>query len=777
VALSVNLGELALSPPATALPSSGTQQFQAALNSVGITDATWSATQGKISTSGLFTAPSVNVTTKVTITANRPAYHQSATALVTVAPAGTVAVSISPVTATLTSGGTQQFTATVINSDDTTVTWSASQGTISISGLFSAPTVAQSTVVNVTATSVADPSKSAVATVTVQPAAPISVTVSPASATVPSSGTYLFSATVRNTNNTAVTWSATLGTVTANGFFTAPAVNTNTSVLVTATSVADPTKSASATVTVTAPVVPPLTITTTSLPTATSGVPYVATLAATGGTVPYSWSVFSGQLPSGLSLSLGGSLSGTTALIGQFTFTVQATDSSSPVKRATQLLTLTVDASVVGNGLESTFFGMHVNHPGTPWPSAPIGGERLWDADNVSWSLINTAQGVYDWSALDDRLSAAQNHGIDVFYDLGRTPVWAQCGATTSSPCVQTPGCGYSTESWGGGPGQCYWPEDLNVDGTGTNQHFKDWVTALATHSVNSSTAHITYYEIWNEPNDDHFFRGTTAQLVRMAQDAACIIKGVGSGCTKQPIDPNALIVTPAPTEGGAAINDWMNGFLGTGGAGVVDVIAFHGYNGPDPEKVPPMVNTIKTGALTTYNQNGKPLFDTEYSWGLNAPVTDPDQQMGFVARSLLLHWSSAVNRVYWYSWDTSGTMWTQTSTAGCTTPDPSGNGYTCQSAAAYSELQNWILGATVNQACSASGTVWTCGFTKPGGYQALAVWDTAQTCNNGFCTSSTFKIPAGTNYIHDRDLSGRVTTISGSSVWIGYKPILLENQ
>ena len=81
------------------------------------------------------------------------------------------------------------------------------------------------------------------------------------------------------------------------------------------------------------------------------------------------------------------------------------------------------------------------------------------------------------------------------------------------------------------------------------------------------------------------------------------------------------------------------------------------------------------------------------------------------------------------------------------------------------------------NQACSSAGTVWTCGFTKPGGDQALAVWDTAQSCSKGSCGGSTFKVPSTANYLHYRDFSGQVNTISGATVWIGYKPILLENQ
>lgn len=82
------------------------------------------------------------------------------------------------------------------------------------------------------------------------PTAAISVSVSPSAATVASGGTQQFSAQVTNNSNTAVTWSATSGTVSTTGLFTAPTVTATKTVTVTATSVADNTKSASATVTV-----------------------------------------------------------------------------------------------------------------------------------------------------------------------------------------------------------------------------------------------------------------------------------------------------------------------------------------------------------------------------------------------------------------------------------------------------------------------------------------------------------------------------------------------
>ena len=64
----------------------------------------------------------------------------------------------------------------------------------------------------------------------------------------------------------------------------------------------------------------------------------------------------------------------------------------------------------------SSYFGMDLNERvvhqpppqwGNPWPVVPIGSLRLWDA-GVGWAQINTAQGVYDWSLLDEWLQDVQ---------------------------------------------------------------------------------------------------------------------------------------------------------------------------------------------------------------------------------------------------------------------------------------------------------------------------------------------------------------------------------
>lgn len=89
----------------------------------------------------------------------------------------------------------------------------------------------------------------------------------------------------------------------------------------------------------------PMSVTTTALPNASEGAAYHATLAASGGTAPYRWSVASGTLPPGLVLAPSGVLSGTPTVPGTYTVTARATDSASPPRSATRQLTLVVGAA------------------------------------------------------------------------------------------------------------------------------------------------------------------------------------------------------------------------------------------------------------------------------------------------------------------------------------------------------------------------------------------------------------------------------------------------
>jgi hypothetical protein len=93
------------------------------------------------------------------------------------------------------------------------------------------------------------------------------------------------------------------------------------------------------------PVVPPLTIGTSTLPGATQGVQYNTALSVTGGQAPYSWQLTSGTLPSGLFLNAStGTIYGTPTAPVSATLTFKVTDSNYPPATAKVTLTLGVVA-------------------------------------------------------------------------------------------------------------------------------------------------------------------------------------------------------------------------------------------------------------------------------------------------------------------------------------------------------------------------------------------------------------------------------------------------
>jgi len=84
-----------------------------------------------------------------------------------------------------------------------------------------------------------------------------------------------------------------------------------------------------------------------SLPSGTVNVPYSSTLAASGGTAPYTWSVSGGSLPKNLSLSSGGVLSGTPTVAGSSQVTIQVTDSSTTAGTAVLAGTIVISDGTV----------------------------------------------------------------------------------------------------------------------------------------------------------------------------------------------------------------------------------------------------------------------------------------------------------------------------------------------------------------------------------------------------------------------------------------------
>ncbi len=366
-----------------------------------------------------------------------------------------------------------------------------------------------------------------------------------------------------------------------------------------------------------------------------------------------------------------------------------------------------------GGGIPATLFGMHISHKSI-WPTVSIGA--LGKGPATLWPYVERTKGVFDWSNLDARVNEAQSHGVSYFFSPEKVPPWA---AANSSTCTPT----YAGSSV------------IGCTSMVTNiQDWDDYVTALVTRYK----GRIQIYELWNEPNGS--FTGTMADLVTLTTHMYNIIRS---------IDHDAFILSPAPSTSGTG--SYMDNYFAAGGPTGVDGISFHTYTAT-PEKVIDYVNNIKQIAAK-YGLASKPLWNTEGSWG-TASLTS-DAQVAAVARFYLLQCSNGVSRFYWYAWDggTWGALWDATNGAH-------------PAALAYQQVFNWMVGATMTSPCSVDATsTWTCGLSRPGGYQAQAIWNAATTLS--YTPPSKF-----TRY---SDLAGHTFPITGGPVMIGPNPILLE--
>ncbi|MBS1852375.1 MAG: hypothetical protein JST79_15825 [Acidobacteria bacterium] len=443
------------------------------------------------------------------------------------------------------------------------------------------------------------------------------------------------------------------------------------------------------------------------------------------------------------------------------------------------VLFLWVTAGLAQTAVPPQYFGMHLVNS-QPWPTVPFGSLRLWDTD-TRWQQMNPDNGVYDFSNLDAYLVLAKAHGIrDVVLVLSGTPQWA-----SSDPANST--CDYAVFA----AGSCAPPADLRADGTGSNQNWRNFMSHLAEHiaGLNSdSYAPVTVFEMWNEfSRSTESWTGTIAQMQRLVQDAACILKGsgpvvaTGESCTARNLLVPAVAVLPgvalvSPSAQAAAPDIQTLGqylvHLGT----TLDAIAVHDYTYGDSccaraETLIAHWNNLRT-TLTSASAN-LPVWSTEGSWGDTASKEpDRDLQSAYVARAHLLGWSLGFQRLYWYAWGNSwGRLWTQSGINGCR---DGGSGAGCKSPAAfaYATVYSWMVGNILTRACASSGSVFSCEFTRPDGLKTLAVWDAAQSCTQGSCGTSYFAVPPGyTSYF---DLANVRHAVRGNTVRIGAKPILL---
>jgi autotransporter-associated beta strand protein len=190
---------------------------------------------------------------------------------------------------------------------------------------------------------------------------------------------------------------------------------------------------------------PALVITTTSLPNWTETLAYKQTIATTGGTAPFMFSLSAGALPAGLSLSsTTGIISGTPSVgsAGSYPFTVEVTDAAGAV--VSQPYTVVISAVSLGTLSFNQWTMNKTGFIGTIAASAGTGAFKLSTTsgklpagmtDSLSGGLVTftgkpAIAGTYTFSLkLTDSLGVTATQSYTIVINPATTFVWTGLGA------------------------------------------------------------------------------------------------------------------------------------------------------------------------------------------------------------------------------------------------------------------------------------------------------------------------------------------------------------
>jgi hypothetical protein len=244
---------------------------------------------------------------------------------------------------------------------------------------------------------------------------------------------------------------------------------------------------------------------------------------------------------------------------------------------------------------------------------------------DIGWSTLEEeCRGcLADWyvDRLDRTVEQASARGLDILGVFWRTPPWA-------------------------GPGD---PADPPDD--------PEEYARMARWAAERYAGRITAWELWNEPDLEEYFTGTTADYVELVEAAAPAIRE-GS--------PTAKVVLAGPSD---SDDVWLADVLDRGVGPLVDVIGVHQYTTPsdDPPTLPDPdgrrdrfahLDTIVE--LVEQRAPGTPVWLTEFGWSTHETAADArpwqrgvtaEAQASNAVDALVLlrdRWPS-IERAYWY--------------------------------------------------------------------------------------------------------------------------------
>ncbi len=375
--------------------------------------------------------------------------------------------------------------------------------------------------------------------------------------------------------------------------------------------------------------------------------------------------------------------------------------------------------------IPASLFGMHIHHARENWPNVPFSQWRLWDA-YVTWGDLEPQQGAWKFELLDRYVELAAKHKVKILLTLGQSPPWASARPQDKSP--------YGTSGW---PAE---PANL--------QDWRNYVRTVATRYRGK----IRAYEIWNEPDLQSFYSGSTDKMVELAQAAYTVLKQV---------DPQIVVLSPGATNGTTDFQ-WQQDYFRRGGGKYADVISQHFYpKSPAPEDLGRYMTQMRA-IMTKFGLARKPLWNTESGWLKPGTIAPERLAMAHVARTYLINWASGVRRFYWYAWDNQTAVSLHLTKMAGKKLVPVTNVTN-----SYTQIQKWLVGAKMQKCGANASKTWICHLTRQG-QPFWIVWNPDR--------ELTFTVPKNWQVRSVGDLYGKNTTLPGSrQLAIDFAPVLLS--
>jgi hypothetical protein len=410
---------------------------------------------------------------------------------------------------------------------------------------------------------------------------------------------------------------------------------------------------------------------------------------------------------------------------------------------ATLALVACMPASASNVRVRHSLFGMHDGTlTSSSYAQIHEGAVRLWDV-GVQWRDIEVSPGVYNWTRLDQLVTAAQAHHAEVTMVVAMTPSFPGVKGYASSPTNP--------------------PSDITK--------YKNFVRALMKRYKSfDGKRGIAAYQVWNEANIKTFWTGTPGKLAQLTQ---------GMAQMRNKYDPKAQVIAPAMVtrlkfELDALATYYRQRVGGTPVWRFVDAVglslypqASYGRRAGVPEDSMGLLRAVKKRLHREGVQGSKPIWNTEVNYGLGsgAPAKISDgRQAANVMRTYLLNAAAGVKRVFWYRYDWTSpignTVLTQPADAGQVTP----------AGKAFLLAQQWMHGTLMGTKRSAP-----CAKDKHGTYTCVVKDGTGKRYIywNPF-HGAKVRLPKGVHRL--QGVLGGHHRVTGPRLKVNYKPVMVRH-